>query len=117
MDTQKKLSSKGMCSDERVNLLSEAIPPTLDGALSATPLAIPERTILNAQHIPGLFFAEEIFDPPDRECFLDAVNKSPGNWDTSLKRHRKDFGFVRNGKITGSPSQCLMHANHSPNNC
>ena len=50
---------------------------------------------------PALIFVEEIFDPPDFECFLDAVNQSPGNWDTSSKRHRKDFGFVldRNGKI------------------
>ena len=112
MDAQKKLPPRGLSSDERVNLISEETPPTLEAALWASPLAIPEPSVLSAQDIPGLFFAQEIFDTPDFECFLDAVNKSPGNWDTSLKQHRKDFGYIldQNGKSIGpatpSPDEC-----------
>ena len=61
MDAQKKLSSKGMSSDERDNLWGETTPPSLDAALSATRLGIPEHTILNAQDIPGPDFRRRNF--------------------------------------------------------
>ena len=96
MDTQKGLSAPTMSAEERVALLHNEPPPSLDAALASTPQAIPEPTISEATTIPGLFFAETIFEACDFDGFLDSINKAPGNWDASRKRHKRDFGFALN---------------------
>ena len=117
MDAQKRLASKAMSSDERVGLLNEPPPPSLDAAL-ATPPLIPEPTTHCATEIPGLFLRHDIFSVEEFDIFLDSINKSPGKWDTSTRRHKRDFGYEldRVGEIVGRgpplPDACKPLGNY-----
>ena len=92
MVARKRLASKAMSWGERVGLLTEPPPPSLDAAL-ATPLLLPEPTTYCATEIPGLFLRHDLFFIEEFGIFLDSINKSPGKCNTSTRQHKRDFAY------------------------
>ena len=92
-----------MTPGQRVDLLTSEPPEALEEALVAPPLDAAKPSMQDAKSIPRLFMQENAFEEIELQACLDSINKSPGNWDTTAKRHKRDFGFEldRNGRIVG----------------